>query len=88
MWQSKEPWSNFGWKSNLRSPLDYADVIFDKPISVSFSNRIELAQYNAASTITGAIRGTSKEKLYQELGFETRKDRRWFGRLCCFYKIL
>ena len=88
MRQSREPWSNFGWKSNLRPHLDYADVIFDKPISASFSNRIELAQYNAASAITGAIRGTSEEKLYQELGFETRKDRRWFGRLCCFYKIL
>ena len=27
-------------------------------------------------------------QLYQELGFETVKERRWFQRLCCFYKIL
>ena len=61
---------------------------FDKPSNATFSNRIESAQYNAALAIIGTIRGTSKEKLYKELGFETMKDRRWFRRLCCFYKIL
>ena len=38
--------------------------------------------------ITGAIRGTSSEKLYQELGLESLKSRRWFRKLCHFYKIL
>ena len=28
--------------------------------------------------ITGAIRGTSKEKLYQELGLESLEKRRWY----------
>ena len=28
-------------------------------------------QYNAALARTGAIRGTSREKLYQELGLES-----------------
>ena len=37
--------------------------------------------------MTGTIRGTSKEKLYQELGLQSMKER-WFRRLCCFYKIL
>ena len=36
----------------------------------------------------GAIRGTSTEKLYQELGFESLKDRRWLRRLCYLYKIV
>ena len=76
------------YKSFIRPHLDYADVIFDKPSNATFSNRIESAQYNAALAITGTIRGTSKEKLYQELGFETMKERRWLQRLCCFYKIL
>ena len=31
---------------------------------------IESVQYNAALAITGAIHGSSREKLYQELGFE------------------
>ena len=34
--------------------------------AMQLSNRIESAQYNAALAITGTIRGTSKEKLYQE----------------------
>ena len=38
--------------------------------------------------MAGIIRGTSKEKRCQEHGFETMKERRWFQRLRCFYKIL
>ena len=34
-------------------------------------------QYNAAIAITGAIRGTSSEKLYQELGLESLRLRRY-----------
>ena len=49
---------------------------------------IKSVQYNAALAITGAIRGTSKEKLYQELGFESLKDRRWMRRLCYLYEIV
>ena len=37
--------------------------------------------------ITGAIRGTSKEKLYNELGLETLEKRRWYRKLCCIFKI-
>ena len=37
--------------------------------------------------ITGAIRGSSKEKLYDELGLETLEKRRWYRKLCCFFKI-
>ena len=37
--------------------------------------------------ITGAIRGTSTEKISQELGLESLKSRRWFRKLCYFYKI-
>ena len=71
-------------KSFIRPHLDYADVIFDKTNNATFSNRIESAQYNAALAITGTIRGTSKEKLYQELGLETMKERRWFRRILLF----
>ena len=45
------------------------------------------AQYDAALAITGAIRGTSQEKLYAELGIESLKFRQWFRKLACFYKI-
>ena len=39
---------------------------------------IESVQYNAALAITGAIRGSSREKLYKELGLESLQDRRWY----------
>ena len=32
---------------------------------------------NAAQAITGAIRGTSRERIYNELGLESLADRRW-----------
>ena len=35
-----------------------------------FSNKLETLQYNAALAIAGAIKGTSHEKLYQELALE------------------
>ena len=65
------------WKCDLQSTK-----------SVSWANKIESVQYNAALAITGAIRGISKGKLYQELGFESLTDRRWFKRLCYLKKIL
>ena len=37
--------------------------------------------------MTGAIRATSSKKLYQELGLESLKSKRWLRKLCLFYKI-
>ena len=37
--------------------------------------------------IAGVIRGTSTEIIYQELGLESLKSRRWFKKLCHFYRI-
>ena len=75
------------YKSFIRSILEYADVIYDQPSNNSFSDKIESVQYNAALAITGAIRGTSKVKLYSEIGLEHLSSRRWFKRLCFFHKI-
>ena len=64
-------------KSFVRTHLDYSDGIYKQPNNFRLPDKIETFQYDAALAITGAIRGTSKEKLYQELGFESLKDRRW-----------
>ena len=37
----------------------------------SVHRKLESIQYNAALAITGAMRGSSREKNYQELGFES-----------------
>ena len=50
--------------------------------------KLESIQYNACLALTGAIRGSSKEKIYQELGFESLRVRRWYRKLCLFYKVL
>ena len=75
------------YKSFARPHLDYGDIIYDQAFNESFHQRIEYIQYNAAIAITGAIRGTSSEKLYQELGLESLRSRRWLGKLCLCYKI-
>ena len=75
------------YKSFVRSRLDYADIIYDQAYNSAFHDKLESIQYNACLGITGAIRGTSTEKIYQELGLESLKSRRWFRKLCHFYKI-
>ena len=75
------------YKSFIRPHLDYCDIIYDQPNNESFCTKIEHIQYNAALAITGAIKGTSQTKLYKELGLESLKFRRWFRRLCTFFKI-
>ena len=38
-------------------------------------------QRNACLALTGAIRGSSREKLYQELAFESLRQRRWYKKV-------
>ena len=57
-------------KSFLRLHLDLGDIIYGKTLSKSFLNRIESVQHKSALAIIGTIKGTSAEKLYQELGLE------------------
>ena len=75
------------YKLFVRPHLDYGDIVYDHPNNERFSNKIEAVQYNAALAITNAIKGTSRTKLYKELGIESLSFRRCFRRLCTFYKI-
>ena len=61
------------YKIFLRLHLNYCD----KPHNEKFTYTLESIQYNAALAITGAIKRASKEKVYNELGLEYLKDRRW-----------
>ena len=60
-------------------------ILYDQPNNKSFSQKIETVQYNAALAITGAIKGTSQIKVYNELGLESLKFRRWFRKLFVLY---
>ena len=71
----------------MRPDLDYGDILYDQAYNISFHHKLESIQYNACLAITGAMRGTSKEKPYQELGLESLQLRRWYRKLGIFYKI-
>ena len=59
------------YKSFIRPHFDYGDVIYDRAYNESLHQNFESLQYSAAIAITRAIRETSSEKLFQELGLET-----------------
>ena len=59
------------YKSFIPPHLDYGDIIYDQPFNNSFKNKIEIIQYKECLAITDSIRGTSKERLYEELGVES-----------------
>ena len=81
----------------VRPHLDFCDLIFYSPsIMNEFDSTIylkflmnlpEKTQYHAAFAVTGTWKGTSLNKIYDELGWETLSDRRWSRRLIQFYKI-
>ena len=69
------------YKSFIRPHLDYGHILYDQMFNNSFHEKLESIQYNAALAITGAIRGNSGEKLYQELDVESLQQRRWYRKL-------
>ena len=75
------------YKSFIRLHLDYGDIIYDQAYNASFQQKIELLKHNACLAITGAVRGTSRKKLYEELGLGSLQLRCWFKKLSSFYKL-
>ena len=61
------------YKAFLRPLLGYGGIIYDRPHNVSFCEKLESVQYKAALAITYAIQGTSRNKIYEELGIESLK---------------
>ena len=59
------------YKAFIRSHLDYGDILYDQALINSFKEKLESIQDNASLALTGALRGTSKEKICQELGLES-----------------
>ena len=62
--------------------------MYDKPRNLNFESKIEKIQYKACIAITGTIQGTSRERLYDELGLISFGKRRWYNKLTFFYKIV
>ena len=75
------------YKSFIRPHLEYGVIIYDQAYNVYLHQKLKSAQYNSALVITGAIRGKSTEKLSDGLGSEALEERRWYRKLCYFYKV-
>ena len=76
------------YETFVRPILDYADIIYDKPLTESFKDKLEMVQYNAALVITGAFKGTSRDRIYRELGLESLAEGRWSCKIFFFHKII
>ena len=66
------------YKAFVRPHLDYGDIVYDQAFKAPFHQKLELIEYNACLAITGLIRGTSKKKLYEELGLKSYQHHRMY----------
>ena len=64
------------YKPFIRPYLDYGDAMYDQPSNKSFPNKTEAVKHNPAVVITGGIKGSSNDKLYQELLFQCQHQSR------------
>ena len=67
--------------------FDCADIIWNN-CTVVQSTSLENLHLEALRIITGSVRGTSHQKLYNESGFCTLKERRKRHKLIQFHKII
>ena len=51
-------------------------------------NKLESLQYQAGLAVTGMWQGTNRDRVYEELGWESLHLRQWFHRLTVFFKII
>ena len=75
------------YKSLIRPVMEYADVIWSGCTDTE-SDLLEHVPYEAGKVVTGAIKGTSRQRLLEELGWESMKTRRIIHRIVLFYKII
>ena len=84
------------YKPLVRSHLDYCDIIYHIPsvqtqFGVTLTNlmkKAERIQHQAALAVAGAWQGSSRSKLYEELGWESLSERRWCRRILQIHKIV
>ena len=86
------------YKMHIRPHLDYCDIIFHSPVithdndtslTLNYTmSALERTQYQAALAVSGAWKGSNRDKIYEELGWETLDNRRYLRRLIMIYKII
>ena len=89
------------YKSFIRPKMEYGDLIYHRSPYISYElspldvkkissdmAKLESVQYQAALTVSGAWKGSSKTKIYKELGWSFLSHRRWSRQLALFHKIV
>ena len=74
----------------VRSHLNYGDLLYhryDSEMRLGFTQRLEQTQYSAALAVSGAWKGTNRQRLHNELEWESLYSRRWYRRLCHFVNL-
>ena len=61
---------------NVLLTNQYGDILYDNLNNKHFQNKLEKVQYRACLVITGAIKGTSRQRLYNELNLHLLAIRR------------
>ena len=75
------------YKALLRPHLDYSDIIYDEACNERFHQKLDSIQYNVCLALSGAIRGSSGEKLYHELSLKSHQHWHWYRKHWLFLKI-
>ena len=74
------------YRSFIMPHFDYADTVWDS-CSDTLSNTLEELHLQALRIISGSVRGTSHQKLYEETGFCSLKERRKRHKLTTLKKL-
>ena len=72
------------YKAFAQPHVEYGDALYDQAFDIAFHDNLRSIQDNVCLAITGAIRGTSRDKLCQESSLESLQLRRWYRKLFCF----
>ena len=77
------------YKLYVRPHLDYGDIVYhthDPEMHLGFTEQLEQVHYSYRC-VEGAWKGTNRQRLLDELGWETLYDRRRYRRLCHFFSL-
>ena len=75
------------YKSLVRHLMEYANVMWNG-CSDTESDLLDSVQYEAGKIVTGAVKGTSRQRLMNELGWEELKTRRSIHKLTLYFKTV
>ena len=75
------------YKSFLRLHLDYGDLIMINQIMKTSVNKLKVFNIVLPLESLVLLKQHPDLNLYNEIGLESLKFRRWLGKLCAFYKI-